>query len=64
MAIKLELENLRDEVAPLYFKYSSQVNPQPAFIEIDEDCTEYYCNLSDENCPVGIGYWRMEGTQK
>ena len=21
-----------------------------------EDCTEYYCNLSDENCPVGIGY--------
>lgn len=39
MAIKLELENLRDEVAPLYFKYSSQVNPQPAFIEIDEDGT-------------------------
>lgn len=21
-----------------------------------EDCTEYYCNFSDENCPVGIGY--------
>ena len=39
MAIKLELENLRDEVAPLYFKYSSQVNPQSAFIEIDEDGT-------------------------
>lgn len=37
MAIKLELDNLRDEVAPLYFKYTSQVNPQPAFIEIDEN---------------------------
>lgn len=37
MTIKLELENLRDEVAPLYLKYNSQVNPQPAFIEVDEN---------------------------
>lgn len=37
MAITLKIDSLRDEVAPLYLKYDREINPQGAYIEIDED---------------------------
>jgi len=39
MSIKLSIPNLRDEVAPLYRRYPSQGNPQPAYIQIEKDGT-------------------------
>ena len=35
--IKINTTNLRGELAPLYQRYPGQTNPQPAYIQIDED---------------------------
>jgi hypothetical protein len=37
MTTTLKIDNLRDEIAPLYCRYSGQTNAQPAYVEMDDD---------------------------
>ena len=37
MDIAIKTDNLRGEIAPLYFRYPREINPQPAYVELDED---------------------------
>ncbi|TQV62730.1 MAG: hypothetical protein FNT15_05840, partial [Sulfurovum sp.] len=44
MNITINTTNLRNELIPLYEKYSGQFNEQPAYVEMDEDgnvCADY-----------------------
>ena len=36
MEIAIKIDNLRGEIAPLYFRYPREINPQPAYVEMDE----------------------------
>lgn len=35
--ITLSIDNLADSIAPLHHRYPGQIEPQPAYVEIDED---------------------------
>ena len=37
MTITLNIANLRDSAIPMYGKYESEINPQPAYVQLDED---------------------------
>lgn len=37
MGINLQLDNLADNLAPLYHRYPGQTGPQPAYVQLDED---------------------------
>lgn len=51
MGIKLSIDSLREEVSPLYLKYDREINPQGAYIEIDEAGEV----TADSNAEIGNG---------
>lgn len=61
--IKIDLSEIRSESAPLYCKYDLQINPQPAFIELDLETGNVTADYSGEiggGVPVSVwnGIWR------
>lgn len=48
--VTLELENLRDSLAPLFHRYPQQTEPQSAFVEITEE--------NSLNTRLAVYWWR------
>lgn len=60
MSITINTTNLRDATAPLFCRYPNQINPQPAFVELDEqgNVSADYSGEIGNGMPMDVWYGR------